>query len=221
MNNYIAYVPKLYDAQYCLNVLEFGYSIIHLPDWAGGEMARQSKLAGAVKTALLDVDNGFDLTTFPWWDSVNTDFKAEVAPVINIFGQRYALHYIVYYDYNATDAEKAQAVMGALWVLLGALSSTYEKYYPILKAYKDKEAALLAKVGITSSAVSRFNDTPQNTGLYDDDSHTTNITQSSGTTESDNVTPVLRLEEIRRYWRNIQNEWIDEIGRITCEGDNL
>lgn len=221
MNDYIFHPHKILDKQICLSVLEFGYSVIHLPDWAGGEMARQSKLAGAIKTAITDADLGMPLDTFPWWDSVNTDYKNEVAPVLNIFGQRYAHHYIVFYDDGATDAEKAKAVEGALWVICGALTDTYERYAPILKAYKDKEASLMAKVAVTSTGVARFNDTPQNGGLYDDDSHTTNITQSSGTTESDNGTPMARLEEVRRYWRNIQKEWVDELGRITIEGDNL
>ena len=221
MNDYICYPPKLYDPEECLTLLEFGYSIIHLPGWASGEMARTSKLAGAIKTAITTVGNAFPLDTFVWWDSVNSDFKAEVAPVLNYLGQRYALHYIVFFHPSASDTEKAEATKNALWVLLNALTNTYARYKPVLDAYKEKEATLLAAIKVTSTGSARFNDTPQNGGDYSDDEHTTNITQSVGSTESDSTTPALRLAEIRRYWRNIQKEWVDELGRVTIEGDNL
>lgn len=221
MNDYNKYPPKTYDADVCLTIGEVAYSFLHLPAWASGTALWQTKFAGAMKTALTEVALAMPLDTFPWWDSVNADYKAEVAPVLNIFGQRYHDHFITSYPIDATDAEKADAVLGALKLLCGVLNNTYVRYIPMLTAFKAKETDLLAKIAVTSSAVARFNDTPQDGGMYDDDDHTTNITQSNATSESDNVTPVMRLDEIRRMWRNIQKEWVDEIGRVTIEGGNL
>lgn len=221
MNDYLKFPPKTYDADVFLTIGEVAYSFLHLPDWASGTALRQTKFAGAMKTALTEVALAMPLDTFPWWDSVNADYKAEVAPVLNMFGQRFFEQYITAYPIDATDPEKANAVMGALWLLCGVLTNTYNRYIPLLTAFKAKETDLLAKIAVTSSAVARFNDTPQDGGMYDDDDHTTNITQSEATSESDNSTPALRLDEIRRLWRNIQKEWVDEIGRVTIEGGNL
>ena len=220
MNDFLLCPPKRYKALVWLSVNEFAYSVIHLPGWASGEANREALLSGAIKTAI----SGFDSTTldsFPWYDRQNAAFKNYVAAVLDQFGQRYREHFLVSYDADASDAEKADAVEKALWVLLGCLAATYDRYAPILASFDEKKASLTGRISSASGATSRFNDTPQDGGLYADDSHTTNVTQTEATSETDAQTPAMRLEEIRRYWRNVMREWVDEIGKITLEGDNL
>lgn len=109
----------------------------------------------------------------------------------------------------------------ALVSLVNKADMTYREYTPILKAYKEREATLMAQISSTSTASSRFNDTPQNGGSWEDDSHTTNITQMSNTSASDGNTPIRRLEEVRRLWRSVFDEWVDELATILVEGANL
>lgn len=109
----------------------------------------------------------------------------------------------------------------ALVNLVNKADMTYREYTPILKAYKEREATLMAQISSTSTASSRFNDTPQNGGSWEDDSHTTNITQMSNTSASDGNTPIRRLEEVRRLWRSVFDEWVDELATILVEGANL
>lgn len=225
MNEFMLYAPKPYHINVWLSVLEFAYSIIHLPDWADGEANRGASFGGAVLTAITDEDNGFALDTFDWLAYDSDDdayvFQDYVKRILDLFGQRYAEHGIVCYEHDASDAEKAKAVTSGLWLLCGALNNTYARYAPLLKEYGDKINDLMGQVKVGATASARFNDTPQNGGDFSADTYTTNITQTQSETASDQDTPVARLDEIRRLWRNVQKEWVDEIGRVTIEGDNL
>ena len=60
----------------------------------------------------------------------------------------------------------------------------------------------------------RFNDTPQDSGDFSDDSHTTNITQSSATTEADSGSIMERLDALYRNWRSILVDWTQEFTGI-------
>ena len=81
------------------------------------------------------------------------------------------------------------------------MSST-EKYSMLIQNFENNKAKLLDDV--KSSSVARFNDTPQNSGDFSDDNHTSNITT---TTSSSNVgTMMQRLNEIED---NIKQLYID------------
>lgn len=221
MNDYFIHPVKTYKAEEWLSVREFGRNIPFLPDgeFIHGEMARGASFGNAFKTAIIneEPESGF----YDWWDQGQDDFFGNVKEVLDQFGNRYGDHYILCFDKNADNAEKMDALQKALYLMIGALSATYSKYQPVLNAFKAKEAGLMGDIKTTSSAVARFNDTPQNSGTFDDDPHTTNITQSSGETSSAGATPIQRLDEVRRGWRNIIKEWADELGALTIEGANL
>lgn len=133
------------------------------------------------------------------------------------------------------------------------LNSTYYYYNKLIALYEDEEEHLLDKLetistdgraitttgGNKNTAVmgaqhseNRENDTPQNGGLFDDDSHTSNIStndydaytntytleyqnekrQHSGnlTTSTDPDTIINRLSEVREKYTNLYAEWADK-----------
>ena len=80
--------------------------------------------------------------------------------------------------------------------------SSSEKYNLLIQNLENNKNKLLDDV--KSSSIARFNDTPQNSGDFSDDNHTSNITT---TTSSSNVgTMMQRLNEIED---NIKQLYID------------
>ena len=84
----------------------------------------------------------------------------------------------------------------AFWI------SSTEKYSLLIQNLNNNKSKLLDDV--KSSSIARFNDTPQNSGDFSDDNHTSNITK---TENSSNVgTMMQRLNEIED---NIKQLYLD------------
>ena len=65
------------------------------------------------------------------------------------------------------------------------------------------------------------NDTPQNTGDFADDTHTSHITQTSGTSEVEVKTPIERLKEIQDGYSDVLARWSEEFNTLFLEEGNL
>ena len=89
------------------------------------------------------------------------------------------------------------------------ISST-EKYSLLIQNLTANKSKLLDDV--KSSSTSRFNDTPQNSGDFSDDNHTSNITK---TESSSNVgTMMQRLNEIEDNIKQLYIDWSDEFRKF-------
>lgn len=115
-----------------------------------------------------------------------------------------------YRNDNTTEIRNSSQFIGWKRRLFSILVSTYEKYYTLLKIYNDNINKLMDKVKIITSGNNRFNDTPQNGGLFADDDHTTTITENTQTTESDNATIMERIREIQNNIRDVMDDWTNE-----------
>lgn len=91
--------------------------------------------------------------------------------------------------------------------LVGMFNLTAPRFIPLLQQFKGNEANPIAKITSTSNGTTRFNDTPQNSGDFDDDSHTTNITQTIATTETDTGSIMERLDALYKNWRSVLRDW--------------
>ena len=105
--------------------------------------------------------------------------------------------------------------------LLMILEMTSDRFLSILGSYAEARDNLLGpvKTGITSK--SRFNDTPQNNGSYEEDPYTTNITLGESNTESDADTIMGRIREIEGNYNNVLLNWSNEFGALFIEEDNI
>ena len=116
---------------------------------------------------------------------------------------------------------KVKRFCGKLWDIV---RMTYHKYSLLLKAYDDEAANLTAKLErITDgNATTRNNDTPQDGGDFDDDDHTSYISQGKiDNTESwDNESMIERLDKIKRLDANTMEDWLDEFKDLFVEGGN-
>ena len=105
--------------------------------------------------------------------------------------------------------------------VLNILNGSFDRYNAVYDAFETQKSKLLDTIKTTQLGSAKFNDTPQGNGDYSDDTHTTNITLTKGETESDNLTPVMRLKEIEDSLNDILFNWSKEFEKIFVEGGNL
>ena len=88
--------------------------------------------------------------------------------------------------------------------------SSIEKYSLLIQNLEANKNKLLDDV--KSASVSRFNDTPQNSGDFSDDQHTSTVTK---TENSSNVgTMMQRLNEIEDNIKQLYIDWSDEFRKF-------
>lgn len=120
-----------------------------------------------------------------------------------------------------TSPEVENAVKNQFRKLLAKMDDSYPRYAKLLALYTANENNLMNKLGSSVSAGghSRFNDTPQDGGLYADDTHTTNVTESesSSTTTYDDKNIMQRLNEVRDMYKNVMEDWISQFQEFFWE----
>lgn len=90
------------------------------------------------------------------------------------------------------------------------LKSSSEKYVLLIKNLEANKSKLLDDV--KSASISRFNDTPQNSGDFSDDNHTSTVTK---TENSSNVgTMMARLNEIEDNIKQLYIDWSNEFRKF-------
>lgn len=129
------------------------------------------------------------------WDTLLTRYKDEFAVVSD--------------NFLNNDVVKSFFVR-----LFNKIISTKDKYIEMLSYYSASKTHLMKEIESSSETTSRFNDTPQDGGDYSDDTHTTNITQSSSIGKSERDTPIERLDSIAKLYEDQMDRWIAEIGRV-------
>jgi len=108
-----------------------------------------------------------------------------------------------------TLAEKTAVYEDFTRRFIAQLNLTYERYSKLIELYEANKSDLLNE--LTTETISRFNDTPQDGGLYADDEYTTNVTQSSSKT---NVSILSRLAELDDTIRNLYTDWSNEFRKV-------
>lgn len=87
---------------------------------------------------------------------------------------------------------------------------TKSRYESIIDNYENIKADLLKKLNTTSKT--KFNDTPQAVGSFENDVFNSNVTLYS--TEVDVATPIARLKEVENNLANYFALWADEFSGI-------
>lgn len=159
-----------------------------------------------------------------------------IKKLFNTLFNKYSDSYIT--SYVDTDLEVkvhnvtkfSQNIWKIIIRLINKINNTYEKYSKLLDLYKDEKDNLLK--GITSSytdetsgeseGTNRFNDTPQDSGDFSDDAHTSSLTQNSSsasstiehTAEDDRYTLMERLEKVQNAYLNVIEAWAREFNEF-------
>ena len=110
-------------------------------------------------------------------------------------------------------------IKALLLKLINVINMTFNRYWILFNSYKKYQDDPTAKMESSDGSVTRFNDTPQNTGLYDDDNHTSNITQYEHNSSMDSASIMKRLEEVNENWRSILYAWSNEFKGLFIKED--
>ena len=158
----------------------------------------------------------------------NISFRStNLAMVLNLVWSRYWKHYCIQNlapknNYGEYPEETKEAIFEFYLKIHNIVKMTENKYSTLLDLYDTLGGAeLLNKVTTSANGTSRFNDTPQESGEFDDDEHTSHITQTTGESATDMNTPIERLKEIHDKFNNILLEWCNEFDKLFIEGDNV
>ena len=111
-----------------------------------------------------------------------------------------------YYCYYDNEEEKNIEMSKMLLRITSYINKTEKKYGLVINLYKENENKLLDKIAVISNT--KYNDTPQDGGNFEDDDHITNATETK--TESDPDTIIGRLNEIRSKYRDLYNDWLND-----------
>ena len=90
------------------------------------------------------------------------------------------------------------------------INLTAQRYIPLLQSFEANKASPLAKLKSTTNSLNRYNDTPQDEGDFANDSHTSNISESSVEVEADSNDIAIRLDQLYRNWRSVLRDWANE-----------
>lgn len=189
-----------------------------------------------VQYKMIEIMKAIDGDFNPYWDStdfpsISTEFGLEnlhiraqstinTTLVDNVFAFMYGRFFNWYcyqkeLDINESEDLTSDDKHNWLVKLVRIFTNTYDRYARLYAYYQASETLLMNQ--IETSSVNRINDTPQDTGLFDDDEHTTTIAQNIS--RSDFNTPIERLDEIRKKLHDIIFDWSEEFEMLFWVGD--
>ena len=152
---------------------------------------------------------GYNPTIFTETNVTNNCFGDYIWP-------RFYQEAIVYVDSDETEDFVEKFCRTKVGQIMSWWQSSSEKYGLLIQNLNNNKAKLLDDV--KSSSTSRFNDTPQNSGDFSDDQHTSTVTK---TENSSNVgTMMQRLNEIEDNIKQLYLDWSNEFRKFIIRSVN-
>lgn len=218
MSNHI-YYPPYYEKNYWWNFRNV------LSWFFGGVVTYESEIENLSDEELYDYmdEYGFE-GLYP--DLVNTTTEKAKQPIVDIFNliqKRFAEHYCFYTEEDDVESG-GDGSKEFLIKLFNVIEYTYKKYSKIIDLYNENYNDLMKQLETTTESGSRFNDTPQEAEVslsYEDNVFTTNLTKSKSVTSADSNTPIVKIEEIFRNYRNVLLDWLNEFDSLFVEVHNI
>ena len=153
----------------------------------------------------------------------NDLIKDIVDALMTIVYQRHSEDYIyhvelaLHEDYELQDAEFYKYVQ----TLINVIDLTIPRYIPLLQAQEFYSVDPVAPLKSVSKGRTRYNDTPQSMGIWDDEEHASNLSNSESETEVDSGSIVSRLDEAYKNWRSIILEWANEFNQCFIKEEQV
>ena len=113
-------------------------------------------------------------------------------------------------DDTIADDDSAKVFASFMGPIVAWMSSSDTKFSLLIANQEANRDKLLQQ--IKSSSVNRFNDTPQNQGEFEDNSHNTNVTKTENAT--DGTTLLARLNEIENNLKRLYEDWSNEFRKF-------
>lgn len=157
----------------------------------------------------------------PIWDTEDEEIKEEYRPVLELVVKRFLEHYCFWTTSSEANEEFTTLCCNFMAKIINVLIMTAPRYLKLLEVYSGADASLMSPVEITSTGLTRFNDTPQDEGDFANDEHTTNLTEDNRTTSNDIDTKMGRIREIEGNYNNILLKWSNEFDKLFLEESNI
>ena len=142
-------------------------------------------------------------SAFTETDESNTCFVDYIWP-------RFYQEAVIYVDSDEDESFVEKFCRTKAGQIISWWQSSLEKYNLLIQNLETNKNKLLDDV--KSASISRFNDTPQNSGDFSDDQHTSTTTK---TENSSNVaTMMARLNEIEDNIKQLYMDWSDEFRKF-------
>ena len=109
----------------------------------------------------------------------------------------------------------------AIKPILNVLELTLPRYTPILEQNKKYSVDPVAKITSKTTGDTRFNDTPQESGDFNDYNHSSNVSHSVSESEVDSGSIMTRLEEMFKNFRSIILDWSNEFNKLFEKEEQL
>ena len=165
-------------------------------------MASLDKTLSAFLNACLR-KSSFATFNFTETNESQTCFKNYIWP-------RFYQEVVVYVDSDESESFVEKFCRTKVGQIMSWWTSSIEKYSLLIQNLTANKNKLLDDV--KSASVSRFNDTPQNSGDFSDDNHTSTVTR---TENSSNVgTMMARLNEIEDNIKQLYIDWSNEFRKF-------
>lgn len=113
-------------------------------------------------------------------------------------------------DDEIADNESYKVFANFVGPIIAWMTSSDTKFSLIIANQEANKTKLLDQ--IKSSSVNRYNDTPQNQGQFEDNSHNTNVTKTESAT--DGATLLARLNEIEDNLKRLYEDWSKEFRKF-------
>ena len=140
-----------------------------------------------------------------------TIVNACVNELMSIVSNRHMNDYVVYTE---EDTLTATICAPFLQKILTQIEITAPKYIPMLKENENETKDLMRGAKSSSATESRFNDTPQSEGYYNNDSHATTTTYAKNNGELETGSVVDRLKALYDNFESVILMWSNEFNRL-------
>lgn len=120
-------------------------------------------------------------------------------------------------DYELQEVDFRKAMKD----VLNVLNNTLPRYIPMLQQNEYASTDPVRPVSSVTSGKTRFNDTPQNGGDYNNDPHATNVSESESEIKVDSGSLVSRLSEMFKDFRSIMLDWTNEFNKCFLKEEQL
>ena len=141
--------------------------------------------------------------------------KDLVNAVMTIVYDRHAEDFIIYVEPTGNDTYDEQIARNkAFSKLVNVLDLTLPKYAALLTQFAKYSDDPLAPISSSTTGRTRFNDTPQDDGDFNDEDHATNVSDSSSETNVDVGSIMTRLGELFKNFESIILRWSNEFNSL-------
>lgn len=156
---------------------------------------------------------------------INQIVNALMGIVFNRHSEDYLPDAFIEYDALAQTPDISQldtySLRRTFTKILNVLNLTIPRYIPLLQQNEIYSTNPVAPVSSETSGSTRFNDTPQDGGDFNNDAHATNVSESSSETAFDTGSIMSKLDELFRNFRSIILEWSNEFDILFLKEEML